>query len=172
MFARGVDRRRIFNDADDYDLYTQLLGGVVRRQGWRLLCYCLMPNHVHLLLETPECNLANGMQLLQSRYALAFNRRNERIGHLFETAYRSPLVTSDAALTRTLGYIVMNPVAARLCRLAHEWPWGSHAAVFRGHAPRWLDHDRATERLDVAYADLIATREQEAGSKRISELPR
>src|SRR2546423_11038050 len=87
VMARGVDGRRIFVDDHDYERYTGLLGDVVRRQGWHLLCYCLMPNHVHLMIETPEATLANGMQWLHSRYALAFNRRHGRKGHLFEAPY-------------------------------------------------------------------------------------
>src|ERR1051325_6327587 len=96
--ARGVDRRRTFVDDEDYETYTKWLATVVRRQGWHLLCFCLMPNHVHLLVETPETNLGNGMQLLHGQYALAFNRRHDRTGHLFETRYKSPLVNSDEAL--------------------------------------------------------------------------
>src|SRR3954452_6470265 len=82
--ARGVDRRRIFVDDQDYETYTRLLAGVVERQGWYLLSYCLMPNHVQLLIETPDPNLGNGMQWLHSRYALAFNLRHARSGHLSE----------------------------------------------------------------------------------------
>src|SRR3954464_10924514 len=84
VMARGADRRRIFVDDDDYRAYTRLLATVTRRQEWRLLCYCLMPNHVHLLIEVPETNLGNGMQWLQSRYALEFNARHHRSGHLYE----------------------------------------------------------------------------------------
>jgi REP element-mobilizing transposase RayT len=62
VIARGVDRRRIFADSEDYETYMRLLATVTRRQGWHLLCYCLIPNHVHLMIETPETNLANGMQ--------------------------------------------------------------------------------------------------------------
>src|SRR2546430_16776726 len=100
VMARRVDRRPLFVDGSDYETYTRLLAMVTRRQGWRLLCYCLMPNHVHLLVETPEPNLGNGMQLLQSRYALAFNERHVRIGALFERRFKSPKVKSDEAFIR------------------------------------------------------------------------
>jgi len=166
VIARGVDRRRIFVDDTDYERYTGLLATVVRRQGWHLLCYCLMPNHVHLLIETPETNLGNGMQWLQSRYALAFNERHVRVGHLFEAPYKSPLVTTDQQLVTTVGYIVANPLAAALCRRVTDWPWGSHAAVCASEpAPRWLAHERLMGILEAitgsrCYAELVATRER------------
>lgn len=160
VIARGVDRRRIFNDHEDYETYTRLLAYVTQRQGWRLLCYCLMPNHVHLLIETPETNLANGMQLLHGRHAREFNERHDRSGHLFEAPYLSPTVADDR-LVRTVGYIVTNPVAAGLCSSVDDWPWASHA-IHRSN-PEWLAHERLLDRLEEttgvrSYGQLIAGR--------------
>jgi REP element-mobilizing transposase RayT len=166
VIARGVDRRRIFVDDEDYGTYISLLATVVKRQGWYLLSYCLMPNHVHLLIETPDTNLANGMQWLHSLYARAFNRRHGRRGHLFEAPYQSPLVVTEGALIQTTGYIVANPIAASLCTRAAEWPWGSHAHVEKpGPVPRWLAHDRLAKGLDEAggtgcYGEIVAARER------------
>jgi putative transposase len=165
VYSRGVDRRRIFVDDADYRLYLELLGAVVERYGWRVLCLCLMPNHVHLLIETREGNLGTGMQWLHSRYALAFNRRHVRTGHLFENRFRSATIRSDDGFVRLVGYIVVNPVAARLCREAADWPWGSHAMVAADAVPGWLAHDFLVERLaDMTsancYAALIATAER------------
>src|SRR3954454_19810138 len=164
VVARGVDRRRIFVDDEDYRTYIRLLATVARRQGWHLLCFCLMPNHVHLLIETPDTNLGDGMQWLQSRYAIEFNRRHHRYGCLFETRYKSPMVTSEAALLQTVGYIVLNPVAAVLCKAPDDWPWASHAVIRPdGSAPGWLAHERLLTRIEATtgspcYDRLIATR--------------
>lgn len=167
MIARGVDRRRIFVDHEDYETYTRLLATVAQRQGWHLLCYCLMPNHVHLLVETPETNLGNGMQWLHSRYALAFNERHCRAGHLFEAPYKSPLVKTDEAFIRVVGYIAANPLAAGLCKRIRDWHWASHA-LLTSHdaAPGWLAHPRLVERLEAitgtrCYEALVATKERE-----------
>jgi putative transposase len=166
VIARGVDRRRIFVDDQDLRVYTALLAAVTERQRWHLLSYCLMPNHVHLLIETPETNLANGMQLLHGRYARGFNIRHARTGHLFETRYKSPRITSDGALVRTVGYIVANPLAASLCVRASDWRWSSHAAVSAaGKPPEWLAHGRLLGQLEETtglscYSDLVAAREQ------------
>jgi REP element-mobilizing transposase RayT len=159
--ARGVDRRRIFVDDDDFETYKRLLGFVVERQGWRLLSFCLMPNHVHLLIQTPDPNLGNGMQLLHGQYARAFNQRHSRVGHLFENRFASPLITNEGNLVRTVRYIVQNPVAARLCDKPEEWPWASHKAVAAKKVPDWLAHPYLCEVLDgiigaVDYAKLVS----------------
>ena len=164
VVARGVDRRRIFVDEEDYRTYTRLLALVVERQGWRLLCYCLMPNHVHLLIEITDANLSNGMQWLHGIYARYFNDRHERVGHLFEAPFKSPIVT-DETLVRTVGYVVVNPLDAALCKRAREWPWCSHASVADGLRPEWLAHERLLDRLEEAagfkcYGDLVEARER------------
>jgi putative transposase len=167
VYSRGVDRRRTFVDESDYRRYTGLLAAIIERKGWRLLCYCLMPNHVHLMVETPEPNLGVGMQWLHSRYALAFNHRHSRTGHLFENRFRSPKVRTDGAFVRLVGYVVANPVAASLCTRASDWEWGSHALVEDEAAiPPWLAHARLLERLDAmtgadaAYGRLVETFER------------
>ena len=166
VIARGVDRRRIFVDDHDYETYTRLLAIATRRQGWHLLCYCLMPNHVHLMIEAPETNLGNGMQWLHSRYALAFNERHWRDGHLFSGPYKSPLVKTDEAFVRLIAYVAVNPVRARLCKRASDWRWGSHAAVTStGGSPAWVAHRRLTHRLEGitgsrCYAELVGTWER------------
>ena len=167
VVARGVDRSRIFVDDEDYETYTRLLATVTRRQGWHLLCYCLMPNHVHLMIETPETNLGNGMQWLHSIYALAFNDRHHRDGHRFEAPYKASFVNTDGAYVRTIAYIAANPVAAALCKRASEWRFGSHAVVSSNcSAPAWLAHRRLISRLEGitssdCYAELVATWERE-----------
>jgi putative transposase len=143
VYARGNDRRDIFVDDVDRRLYLETLGGVVRWKRWRCLAYCLMPNHVHLLLETPHANLGAGMQYLHGRYANDFNQRHGRSGHLFQGRYGSALVTTDEQLWHVAAYIALNPVSAGLCRRPEEWPWSSHASTIGGRARHgWLDKGR------------------------------
>lgn len=150
VFARGVRKQAIYVDDVDRHSYLRLLGQVVERQGWRCLAYCLMRNHVHLLVETPEPNLAVGMHRLHGLHAQAFNRRHRHVGHVFQGRYAAVIVRSDAQLLAVARYIALNPVEARLCDEACDWPWGSHAAVEGGMAPRWLD---VTRLLDYFGAD-------------------
>ena len=142
VYARGNDRRAIFRSDADREDYLLLLGQVVQRLRWQCLAYCLMDNHVHLLVEIPEANLGAGMQRLHGLYGLSFNERHGHTGHVFEGRYGSVLQTSDEQLWHTVAYIVRNPVGAGLCASAADWPWSSHSAVLRGALPSWMDPAR------------------------------
>jgi REP element-mobilizing transposase RayT len=139
VFARGNDKRLIYRDDDDRRIYLRMLRGTVKQRRWRLLAYCLMENHVHLLVETPQANLGVGMQRLHSLYAHEFNRRHGRSGHVFQGRYGAVRIKTDEQLWTVAAYIAMNPVAAGLCGSAEEWPWSSHAATMSGQAPDWVD---------------------------------
>src|SRR3954454_20748947 len=84
VYARGNAREDIYRDDVDRRMYLHTLGREVARWKWRCLAYCLMSNHVHLLLETPEPNLGRGMQRAHGTYARLFNRRHARVGHVFQ----------------------------------------------------------------------------------------
>lgn len=86
--ARGNRGARIFRDDADYAEYLKLLAGVVKRFRWDVLAYCLMGNHVHLVVETPEPNLLAGMQWLHGKYGRYFNDRHDLFGHLFQGRYK------------------------------------------------------------------------------------
>jgi REP-associated tyrosine transposase len=139
VFARGNDRQAIYRDDHDRLLYLELLGGVVSRKRWRCLAFCLMDNHVHLLVQTPDANLGAGMQRLHGDYALLFNRRHRRVGHLFQGRFGSNLVTDDEELWTIARYIARNPVEAGRCRFATEWPWSSARGLLEGSGRPWVD---------------------------------
>ncbi len=139
VFARGVRKHAIYVDDVDRHSYVLLLGQVVLRQRWRCLAYCLMDNHVHLLLETPQPNLAAGMCRLHGLHAQGFNKRHGHSGHVFQGRYGAVAVRKDGQLLQLARYIALNPVVAGLCDDAADWPWGSHAAVVGDMAPWWLD---------------------------------
>jgi REP element-mobilizing transposase RayT len=142
VYARGNDRRRIYLNDRDRRAYLSMLGATVARTGWSCLAYCLMRNHVHLLLETPQPNLAYGMQRLHGDYARRFNARYDRTGHLFEGRYGSVRVETDVQLWMVARYIALNPVDAKVCDRPEEYDWSSHRAVVRGDGPRFLDTGR------------------------------
>jgi len=163
VFSRGVDRRPIFADDADRRFYLGVLGGVVAHLRWRCLSYCLMPNHVHLLIELREPNLARGMQRLHGGYAREFNERHQRRGHLFESRYGSVPVRDDPQLLAVVRYIARNPLEAGLCEVPEAWEWSSHGALAVDRPPAWLDHARVRAYLaawsddaDAAYAELVA----------------
>jgi len=160
VYARGNNRDVLFLDSTDRRKYLSLLGRAVRCQGWELLGYCLMPNHVHLLVETPQPNLAAGIQRVHSPYAQIFNRRHGRVGHVFQGRYGAVRVDTNAYFATVARYVAMNPVTAGLVHLPCDWPWSSHrAAAGQEDAPPWLAVGRLHELLDgddkrLAYAAL------------------
>jgi putative transposase len=121
--ARGVDGQRIYRVDDDYERFIRLLLIVERRCGWVTQAFCLMPNHYHLLIETPIPNLPAGMQYLNGVYAQGFNRRYGRVGHLFQARYESPVIEDETYLETLIAYVLGNPVAAGLCRRTTDWSW-------------------------------------------------
>ncbi|HEX4718374.1 MAG TPA: transposase [Thermoleophilaceae bacterium] len=153
VYARGNRRQEIFRDERDYGLYLALLGGIARAKKWRLLAYCLMPNHVHLLIETAEGNLARGMQDLHGLYARIFNDRHGVPGHLFQGRYGSKVVRDDIQFSAVVRYIALNPIEADLCDAPEAWPWNSFSDVVGGAMPEWLDVERLFACLDAAGAD-------------------
>jgi REP element-mobilizing transposase RayT len=142
VYARGNRKAEIFADDIDRHTYVARLGRVVARQQWNCLAFCLMPNHVHLLVETVEPNLAAGMHLLHGSYARLFNLRHGTVGHLFQGRYGAVPVTDDAQLSTTVGYIATNPVAAGLTDAPEGWVWSSHRATIGAARPPWLAVDR------------------------------
>jgi len=129
LTGRGNRRQRIFVDGDDRLLFLYLLDELRRRHGWLGHAYCLMPNHYHVVVETPHENLSAGMQWLNGRYAQAFNVRHALDGHLFQGRFHSVLVEGDWHLLELSRYLALNPVRAGLCGRPEGWIWGSYRAV-------------------------------------------
>jgi putative transposase len=137
--SRGNARQRVFLNEEDRRVYLDLLAKEVEQQGWRCYAYCLMDNHYHLLIETPEPNLVKGMRRLNGVYTQAFNRRHRRVGHLFQGRYKAIIVDKDAYLQELCRYIVLNPVRAKAVREPESWRWSSYRATAgEVAAPTWL----------------------------------
>jgi REP element-mobilizing transposase RayT len=142
LIARGVRKEPIFTDDRDYERFLQLLAEVIEQFGWICHAYCLMPNHYHLVVETPRATLSDGMERLNGRYAQWFNRRHGLEGHVFERRFRSVPVVGDAHVLELSRYVVLNPVRAGLCRDAAGWRWSSfRAAVGIARRPKFLTVD-------------------------------
>ncbi len=121
--SRGTGPCVIFRDDADREFFVRRLQRVASRCAWKCHSYCLMTTHYHLLLETPEANLAEGMKLINSCYAQGFNRRHKRVGALFQGRYHSVLIESERQFHHAALYIAVNPVRAGLCELPDDWPW-------------------------------------------------
>lgn len=127
--ARGDRRELIYEDDNDRLAFLTLLGEVCMQYQWICHAYCLMGNHYHLLLETPEANLSSGMRQLNGVYTQRHNRRHERVGHVFQGRYKAILVEKQGYLLELARYIVLNPVRAQMVHTAKDWPWSSYQAT-------------------------------------------
>lgn len=123
--SRGNARLPIFEDDQDRELFLDTLAEVVRRWNWLCHAYCLMDNHYHLLLETPDGNLSRGMRHLNGVYTQSFNRRYHRAGHIFQGRYKSVVVDRDSYLLELCRYVVLNPVRAGMVSDPGEYRWSS-----------------------------------------------
>jgi REP element-mobilizing transposase RayT len=121
--SRGVDHCALYRTDDDRLLWLRLYAKALGRYRWESLIYCQMTTHFHLLVRTFEANLARGMQWLLGTYALAFNQRHGRDGHLVRGRYVSVPIESERQFAASWSYIAYNPVRAGLCAEPHEWPW-------------------------------------------------
>jgi putative transposase len=124
--ARGNERRDIFFTDDDRRAFLATMEKVCGRFNWLCHAYCLMSNHYHLLVETPEANLSKGMRQLNGVYTQYVNRRHARVGHLFQGRFRGILVQKEDYLLELARYIVLNPVRAGMVKDPDEWPWSSY----------------------------------------------
>lgn len=142
--SRGNQRQPIFLDDEDRKIFLDLLCDVKRKFNFVCHAYCLMPNHYHLLIETPDGNLSCGMRHLNGVYTQTFNRRHRRVGHLFQGRYKAILIEKDSHLLEVARYIVLNPLRANLTESPGKWRWSSFratAALTKPHpalTPDWV----------------------------------
>jgi REP element-mobilizing transposase RayT len=121
--SRGVDRCRIALDEDDYALLVKRLRIGFAREGMVCHAYCVMPNHFHVILDGAMEQVSKAMHYANGAYALPFNRRHRRTGHLFGDRFYARVLRDDEHLSNACTYVWNNPVRAGLCREAYEWPW-------------------------------------------------
>jgi REP element-mobilizing transposase RayT len=156
--SRGNARGAIFLDDVDHEEFLWRLGGVVREHRWLCHAYCLMTNHFHLLLETPEANLSRGMRRLNGAWSQHFNRRHERVGHLLQGRFHAVLVERDSHLLELARYVVLNPVRGGMVTTPEDYRWSSlRATLGLAPAPAWLDSRALLARFGsrARYLDFV-----------------
>ena len=136
MTARSNRGMTLFEDDAERQLFIEITWTTVRDLDWRCLTYCLMPNHFHLLVQTPQPNLSQGMQRITTAYARRYNDRRERYGHVFQGRFASKLILSEQHLFETIRYIALNPVRADVCAHPSEYLWSGHRAILGLEPPR------------------------------------
>jgi putative transposase len=126
--ARGAGGALVFVDDLDRLDFLDLLRTTTALCGWRRHAHCLLGTHYHLVLETTRVGLSAGMQRLNGVYALRFNRRHDRKGHLFAERFSSHVLRDDRHLAAAIEYVLQNPVRAGVCADAREWKWSAAVA--------------------------------------------
>ena len=166
VMNRGDRREPIFKDDVDRKRFVTTLGEACIKTGWQVHAYCLMNNHFHLVVETPEANLVAGMRWFLSTYTARFNRRHKLFGHLFSGRYKSLIVDgSGTGYLRTVcDYVHLNPVRAKLLRpeqKLRDFAWSSWPDYLKPpeQRPRWLRVDRLLGELHIPK-DSVAGREE------------
>jgi REP element-mobilizing transposase RayT len=127
--SRGNERKAIFRNDRDRKVFLDTLEDVTLRYNWLCHGYCLMENHYHLLIDTPDGNLSIGMRQLNGIYTQRFNKRHGRVGHLFQGRFKAVLVQKDSHLLEACRYVVLNPVRAERVQRPEEWIWSSYGAT-------------------------------------------
>ena len=184
VMARGNRRERIFHDDVDRRFFLKTLGEACARTGWQVHAWVLMRNHYHLMLETPQANLVEGMKWLQNTYTRRFNTRHRLWGRLFGDRYKAVLTEGRDGYyyASLMDYIHLNPVRVGLVRMdrkesVRDYPWSSIAqgyAVPARKRPEWLAAAKGlavaqcadTARGRRSFVEYLDKRAQEEGSRR------
>lgn len=136
--SRGNGQKDIFKSEADREKFLAYLGSAAERYGAVFHAWCLMTNHYHLMIETPEGNLSRIMKHINNSYTNYFNIKRKRAGHLLQGRYKAILIEADAYAAELSRYIHLNPVRAKMVPSPEEYKWSSYRFYAEGNGPSWL----------------------------------
>jgi putative transposase len=142
IIGRGIERRKIFYRDKDREDFVERLAELAEKGAWIVYAWTLMPNHYHLLIKTKNRSLADNMRKLLTGYAVNFNRRHKRAGHLFQNRYKSIVCQEENYLRELVRYLHLNPFRARLVQdmeQLNRYPWTGHSALLGLVKREWQD---------------------------------
>jgi REP element-mobilizing transposase RayT len=165
VMNRGDRREPIFKDDEDHRRFLETLGEACGKTGWQVQALCLMPNHFHLVVETPRANLVAGMKWFLGTYTSRFNRRHKLFGHLFSGRYKSLIVngSGDGYLRTVCDYVHLNPVRAKLLKPEEplqSYRWSSYPEYLKrtGQRAAWLRVDRVLGEMGIGKEAITGAR--------------
>jgi len=127
IITRGNQKQPVFKEAGDLQKYLAILSKYKKEYKFRLYCFCLMPNHIHLVMGINKPPLLSKiMKCLNLSYTLYFNSKYDKVGHLWQDRFKSKIIDGDRYLLECISYIESNPVRASLTQTIEEYPWSSH----------------------------------------------
>ena len=139
VIVRGNHKQKTFLSAQDYDVYRERLARYQNKFHVKLHAFCLMPNHVHLLLECGEQPLSKFMQGIQQSYTQYFNLKYKKVGHLFQGRYKAIICDKDEYLLELVRYIHLNPVRSKLVKSPEQYEHSSHVLYLTGKSGNVVD---------------------------------
>ncbi len=142
VIGRGIERRKIFYKDKDREDFVDRLAGLAEKGAWVVYAWVLMSNHYHLLIKTKNQPLADNMRKLLTGYAVNFNHRHKRVGHLFQNRYKSIVCQEENYLRELVRYIHLNPLRAGLVQDTEQlnrYPWSGHSALLGWVKREWQD---------------------------------
>jgi REP element-mobilizing transposase RayT len=170
VMSRGNQRQNIFRDDSDRRRFLGILGDACQKSGWQVHAYCLMPNHFHLVIETPAANLVAGMKWLLGVYTMRYNFRHKTCGHLFAGRYKAVVVdgSGNGYLHTVCDYVHLNPVRAKLVKNGSKlesYVWSSYGEYLKPAHQRgkWL-------RTDRLLGEKLIPRDSTAGRREFARL--
>ena len=168
--SRGDRREPIFKDDEDREVFISTLEESCNKTSWQVHALCLMDNHFHLVVETPQGNLVAGMKWLLGTYTGRFNRRHKQFGHLFSGRYKALIVDGggNGYLKTVCNYVHLNPARAKLLKAGQPlrtYPWSSWSQYLKEpkHRPGWL-------RVDRLLGEMGISKDSPAGRRELEEL--
>ena len=161
--SRGDRREAIYFDDDDRNCWLAVFAQVCKRYNWVCHAWCQMSNHYHIVVETVEANLSQGMRQLNGVYTQSINRKYRRVGHVFQGRYKAIIVEKESYLLELARYVVLNPLRAQMVQSLTDWPWSSYGAMIgREVAASWMQTDwilsqfsSQRDRAIAAYVDFV-----------------
>jgi putative transposase len=150
VVSRGDDRRPIFLDSIDYERYLALLANGLSRFGITCHSFCLLWNHLHIVVTPYVFPIWRLMQQVNSSYCSWFNVRHQRVGHVLQGRYDSRLIDDASYFLNAIRYVALNPVAARQVMRPEDWPWSSYRALMGlGNMPTFVNTSEICRNLDA-----------------------
>ena len=177
VIIRGIEKGNIVRDDKDRQEFLRRMGELAQKSGTSIYAFALMTNHAHILLKSGEKGLSTYMRKLLFGYAQYFNRRHQRVGHLFQNRYKSIICQEEACFEKLVAYIHLNPLRAGLVNTFEElasYPSSSHSVLMKKVHNNWLDRDYVlqffSDRESEARRAYLAYLEEEIGINREKEL--
>ncbi len=153
VMLRGVNKQVIFHDVEDCKRFLDALRRYKPVSGYEIYAYCLMPNHIHLLIREGEESIGQALKRISSSYVYWYNKKYERVGHLFQNRFKSEAVEDEAYFITVLRYIIQNPTKAGIEKAPGTYPWSSYLS-YAGNEDHLTDTGFALEMFN-SRSDLI-----------------